>query len=321
MRTIAVLLCMVFSVAFCPIASAAAITVAVRAEAKIRGPWLSLGDIAEVSGDSRERVKMLKELNLGDAPAPGTTWLMNPALLEPKLAASKADFSDIAWSVPSSFKISTLFQRISGKQIGEIAQEYLARLSVGANLSLVDLPEDLQAPVGKLELIPELSGAIRYNVPTTVHVAVRTDGVGFVKVPVQFEVKRYLDVVVAAVNLNAGDILSEQSVRLEKMDAGKLAAGYITEVDKVIGLQLRFAMTPGLVLTERNVKRPIIVQRGEIIQLRARIGELEVAANGVALGAGAAGDLIKVQNSNTKKILTGRVQEDKTVLVLNQAGG
>ena len=321
MRTIAVLICLVFVLAICPVASAAAVTVAVKADSKIRGPWLSLGDIAEVGGEAKDRVKMLRELKLGDAPAPGTTWLMNPALLEPKLAASKADFSDITWSVPANFKITTLSQRVSGRQIGEIAQSHLARLSVGANLSLVDLPEDLQAPEGKLELIPELSGAIRYNVLTTVNVAVRTDGVGFVKVPVQFEVKRYLDVVVAAVNLNAGDILSEQSIRLEKMDAGKLAAGYMTETEKVIGLQLRFAMAPGTVMTERNVKRPIVVQRGEIVQLRARIGELEVAANGVALAAGAAGDLIKVQNSTTKKILTGRVQEDKTVLVLNQTGG
>ena len=151
--------------------------------------------------------------------------------------------------------------------------------------------------------------------------AVRTDGVGFVKIPVKFEVKRFLDVVVVAVNLNAGDIFTEQSIRLEKMDAGKLGAGYMTEPEKVIGLQLRHGMVPGTVVTERNLVRPILVQRGEIVQLRARIGEIEVAANGVTLAAGSAGDLIRVLNTNTKKIMTGRVQEDKTILVLNQTGG
>jgi len=321
MRTIAVLLCIVFILALCPAASAAAVTVAVKAETKVRGPWLNLGDIAEVSGDSKERVKMLKDLNLGDAPAPGTTWLMTPALLEPKLAAAKADFSDITWSVPSNFKISTSGQRVSGRQVSEIAQAYLARISVGANLSLVDLPEDFQAPEGKLELVPELYGSIHYNYPTVVNVAVRADGAGFAKIPVQFEVKRYLDVVVAAVNLNAGDILSEQSLRLEKMDAGKLVAGYVTELKKVVGLQLRYPLAPGSVLSERSVMRPIVVQRGEVVKVLAKIGELEIAANGVALSGGAVGDVIRVQNSNTKKIMTGRVREDKSVLVLDQPGG
>ena len=36
---------------------------------------------------------------------------------------------------------------------------------------------------------------------------------------------------------------------------------------------------------------------------------------------GAAGDLVRVQNLVTKKFLTGRVQNDKSVLVLNQPGG
>ena len=112
----------------------------------------------------------------------------------------------------------------------------------------------MQAPEGKLELAADLVGSIRYNQPTTVAVSVRTDGVGFVKVPVQFEVKRYLDVVVATLSMNAGDIVSPQSVRLERMDAGKLPAGYMTELSKVIGQQVRYAVTPGAVMGGK--KRP-----------------------------------------------------------------
>ena len=39
------------------------------------------------------------------------------------------------------------------------------------------------------------------------------------------------------------------------------------------------------------------------------------------MSQGAAGDLIRVQNLTTKRFLTGRVQEDKSVLVLNYQGG
>ena len=320
-RTIAVLLCMVFMLTLCPVASAAAVTVSVKADARVRGPWLTLGDIADVGGEAKERVKQLREVKLGEAPAPGTTWQMTPELLKPKLVATQADFSDISWSVPANFKITTLSQRVSGREISELAQAYLMKLSVGATLSLVEVPADFQAPEGKLELVPELTGPIHYNIPTTVYVAVRTDAVGYVKVPVLFEVKRYLDVVVATVSMNAGDIVSAQSVRQERMDAGKLTPGYLTELGKVVGLQLRYAVAPGTVIGERNLMRPILIQRGEVVQVRARIGEMEVSASGVALSPGAFGDVIRVQNTNTKKILTGHVQEDKSVLVLNQQGG
>ncbi len=320
-RTLAAILCIGLMLALCPVVFAANVSVAVKPETKVIGPWVTLGDIAVVSGESLERVKKLKELNLGEAPDPGTTVLMTPESLEPKLIATHADFSAITWSVPSQFKITTASQPVSGQKIVDMARSFLTQSATGAILNLIDLPTDIQAPVGKLELTPELSGPVRYNGLTTVNVAIRADGRSYVKVPVQFEVRRYLDVVVAAINLNAGDILSEQSVRLDRMDAGKMPAGYLTELNKAVGLQVRHAIVPGSVISEKSLIHPILVKRGEIVRLVSRIGEIEVAANGIAFAQGAAGDLIRVQNTTTKRILTGRVQDDKSVLVINQPGG
>lgn len=310
------MLCLVTSVVF-----AANLSIAVRPESAVNGPWLTLGDIAVVSGDSVERVKLFRELPLGDAPKPGTTEYLTPATLEPKLAANRVDFTAITWSVPPQFSISTRSQTVSGHQLAEAARSFLVQTATGSTVSLLDLPADLPAPLGRLELASELYGPIRYAGQTTVQVAIRTDGRSFVKVPVQFEVRRLLDVVVATTNLNAGDILTEQSVRLERLDAGKLAPGYLTELDKAIGLRMRYALPPGSVIGERNLTRPILVKRGESVKIVARVGEIEVFANGVSYAQGAAGDLVRVQNLVTKKFLTGRVQNDKSVLVLNQTGG
>lgn len=320
-RSVAALICACLLLAPGPFAYAASLTVSVLAEASVKGPGLTLGDIATVGGDLPERVRMLKELSIGDAPAPGETMFLTPELLKPRLIAAKADFSDITWTVPANFKVTTLSQRISGKKISELALAFLQQQAVGATLNMLDVPSDFQAPAGKLEMVAEISGSLRYSVPTTVQVVVRTEGKPFVRVPVQFEVRRYLDIVVAATNLNAGEVLTAQSLRLERMDAGKLPAGYYTEAGKMVGLQLRYAAVPGAVIYEKALMRPIVIQRGAMVRLSSRIGELEVSANGVALASGAVGDIIRVQNSNTKRMLTGRVQEDKSVLVLDQPGG
>ena len=320
-RMLAVLLGVCLMLTFCPVAFADNVTVAVKTASVVRGPGLTFGDIAEISGGAAERIKVLKDLYLGDAPAPGTTVFLTPQSLEPKLAATHADFSAINWSIPANFKITTASQAVSGKKITELARTFIAQATLGAMVRLVETPADVQAPLGKLELTSELSGQIRYNAPTTVLVAIRTDGGSFVKVPVQFEVKRILDVVVAVGNLNTGEIISAGAVRLEAMDAGKLQPGYLTDLSKVIGMQIRQAVTPGSVLFERSLTRPILVKQGEMIRIAARIGEIEVSAGGVAMTQGAVGDLIRVQNLTTKRFLTGRVQEDKSVLVLNQQGG
>ena len=304
-----------------PVGWAATVSIVVNSDSQVRGPALTLGDIATVSGDPAARVKALRELKLGDAPDPGTTVFMTPESLEPRLAANRIDFSEISWEVPAQFKISTLSQPVSGAKIAEVANAFLTQTAMRSTINRVDLPADIQAPLGKLELVPELSGGIRYNGVTTVNVAIRADGRSFLKTPVRFEIRRYQEVVVAAINLNAGDILTEQSVRLERLDTGSMPAGYLTETGKAVGLQVRYPMPPGSVLSERSVTRPILVRRGELVRILARIGEIEIYANGVSYSQGAVGDLIRVQNTTTKKILTGRVQADKTVLVLNQPGG
>ena len=320
-RALSALLGVCLVLALSPVGFAANVSVAVSPESKVTGPWLKLGDIATVSGEAAERVKMLRELKLGEAPFPGTTVFMTPESLEPKLAANRVDFTEITWSVPAQFKITTLSQPVSGRKIADMAKTFLTQAAMGSMISMLDMPGDIQAPVGKMELAPELFGPIRYNGPTTVNIAIRTEGRIFLKVPVRFEVRRFLDVVVAAVNLNAGDILSEQSVRMERLDTGTMPAGYLTELDKAVGLQVRYPIPPGSVLSERSLTHPILIRRGELVRIVGRVGEIEVYANGIAFSQGAAGDLIRVQNSVTKKILTGRLQEDKSVLVLNQPGG
>ena len=103
--------------AFCPTVFAENVKVAVKPISVVRGPELSFGDIADISGGTVERVTFLKQLRLGDAPAPGSAVFLTPQSLEPLLLATRADFSSITWSVPASFKITTSSQPVSGKKI------------------------------------------------------------------------------------------------------------------------------------------------------------------------------------------------------------
>ena len=210
---------------------------------------------------------------------------------------------------PQLYDLTTL-QRDANRLLGFTAQQTLNYAQSLYEKKLATYPRiDSRFLTGDMAAgLPELVNLCYMRLP-------------FAKVPVQFEVKRILEVVVVVENLNAGEIIQARSVRLESMDAGKLQPGYLTDLSKVVGMQIRQAAPPGSVVFERSLTRPILVKQGEMIRIAARIGEIEVSAGGVAMSQGAAGDLIRVQNLTTKRFLTGRVQEDKSVLVLNYQGG
>jgi flagella basal body P-ring formation protein FlgA len=308
----------------------AAVTIAVKAESTVSGPNLTLGDIAAITGGESERIKQLKNLSLGDAPPPGVTGILTPELLEPRLIATRADFTGVTWEVPKQFRITTASQFIGGIGIQAAAENYLRRmlekegLVAGADdltLNRLDTAADMRVPTGKMELVPELYGAVRYHIPTTVMVSVRTDGKTFAKIPLRFEVRRFQNVAVAAVTLGSGDSVSNGSLKFERMDVGKLAAGYITDFAQYEGWLARNAIAPGTVLTENMIVKPTLIKRGDTVRIVARIGQMEVSAAGLALSQGGVGDRIRVQNIDTKKYLSGRVQADKSVLVMEDRGG
>lgn len=310
--------------------SEAAVTIAVKAESSVNGPSLTLSDIAVVSGDDAQRVKLLKDLQLGNAPPPGVTAQMTPELLEPRLLATRADFSGITWIVPKLFRIATASQFVSGRSVQDAAESYLKHLlekegaGVGSGdltVNRLDVAQDMRVPVGKLELATELYGQIKYNVPTTVMTIIRTDGRSFNRIPLRFELRRFQNVAVTVNGLAAGDPVTASTLRFERMDVGKLPAGYIADVVPFDGWLLRYAVTPGTVITEAMLVKPLLVRRGDTIRIVARVGQMEVSAAGLALSQGGIGDRIRVQNLDSKRYLSGRIQADKSVLVLEDRGG
>ena len=311
-------------------AAQAAVTIAVKAESTVAGPALILGDIAAITGSETERIKHLKSLSLGEAPPPGVTGFLTPELLEPRLVATRADFTGVTWEVPKQFRITTASQFVGGNSLQATAETFLRRLlekeglAAGTDdltISRLDTASDMRAPTGKLELAAELYGGVRYHVPTIVMVSVRTDGKSFAKIPIRFEVRRFQNVAVAAIGLGSGDVVNNTLLRFERMDIGKLPAGYINDFAQYEGWLARNMIAPGTVLTENMIVKPTLIKRGDTVRIVARIGQMEVSAAGLALSQGGVGDRIRVQNIDTKKYLSGRVQADKSVLVLEDRGG
>jgi len=310
---------------FAPVASAEGITIAVLQDSTVQGPVMTLGEIAEVNGDNPARLKTLREVKIGAVAAPGTSLTMTPEMLGARLIASGADFTGVTWDVPRSFRVVTASQIVGGQRIADAAKSFIEKsiggsrpLSSGSSvtISLLETPADLTAPRGKLELIAQIPAGIRHSSPTLAVVSVRTDGRPYTEVTVRFEVKRYEDVIVAANTIDTGDSLSAPDLRIERADVGPLGNLYFTDAAKAIGMTARRPIPRGTVLNSSMLTSTLVIKRGATVQIVAKVGDMQVGATGQALNDGAVGDLVRVQNLDTKKIITGRVQADATVLIM-----
>jgi flagella basal body P-ring formation protein FlgA len=178
--------------------------------------------------------------------------------------------------------------------------------------------QDNVVPAGGLSFAVELPYGIRYNMPTTVSVSLMVDGRLYAKEILKFDVRLYRQVVVAARNMAVGETVTTESVRYERMDVGRLAPGYVTDMDKLAGLVTRRSVASGQPLNGSMVQKPVMVKRGSIVTIVARVNGIEVSVYGQSLQNGREGQVIRVKNINSNKTVAAKVIDSGTVEVLTR---
>ncbi len=148
---------------------------------------------------------------------------------------------------------------------------------------------------------------------TTVGVRCHTPKPWTLYVPV--EVKASVNTVVLRDTTARGTVLAASDLRLEKRPADSLHGGTLSTVDAAVGKQLRRNLRAGTTLRLSMLDDPQAIARGQSTLLLSVINNIEVVMSGTALTGGAAGDTIKVRNTQSGRLLEGVVLDDGRVLV------
>jgi len=301
---------------------AESVTIAMPPEVSIEGPMMTLGQLADISGDDEPFVEKLRQFKLGNAPFPGRSVVLTKALLVMRLGSMGSNVSSIVWQMPEAVTVTTRFQSISGqvlidKAITAVEQRVGRRVSSGElSIAPIGRVQDVVVPVGDIVLTSELPYGISYNSTTAITVAVSVNGQVVSKINLRLAVKLYQQVAVVTRQISLGEIVTTDKLHYERMDSGRLGSGYFTDMNKVQGLISRRSLPPGMVITGAMVNKPVLIKRGDIVNIVAHIGSMEVTAAGQAMQNGSEGQLIRVQNINSTKIISAKVLNESTVQVL-----
>ncbi|HLF97956.1 MAG TPA: flagellar basal body P-ring formation chaperone FlgA [Methylococcaceae bacterium] len=138
-------------------------------------------------------------------------------------------------------------------------------------------------------------------------VGVRCAGSNPWTVYVRATVHLFLDVAVLR-NARAKDaIVGEADLDFVRKDAAGLRGGYLSDPAQIMGRQLKRALPAGTVLTPDVLTAPRIVRRGQQVVIRSSGAALSVQMSGEALEDGEDGQRIHVRNSQSRRIVEGRV--------------
>jgi len=132
--------------------------------------------------------------------------------------------------------------------------------------------------------------------------------------PREFIVRAELsaEVVVALRPLPANQPIAAADLALARRDVSALRDAS-SEIEAVQGLSARRALKAGQVVQTGLLIEPLLVKRGAAVRIVARSGPVEVSASGEALDAGRRGEIVRVRNSNTGKVIRARVTGDAQV--------
>ncbi len=113
-----------------------------------------------------------------------------------------------------------------------------------------------------------------------------------------------------------GETIALAALRQVTLAAGRHKPEAVaTEADELEGKVARRTLLPGRYIPANAIREAWLVEQGASVQVYFVAGPLTISAAGVTLQPGSAGDLVKVRNVDSGKVITGTVMPDGTVQV------
>lgn len=112
---------------------------------------------------------------------------------------------------------------------------------------------------------------------------------------------------VLARNLQKGDAIRAEDFQMERREKESAGDDVVMDTKSLIGRVARNTMRVGLVLRDRDLVRPILVERNAAVTMHLDVPGIQLTMKGKALEQGAIGELISVQNLTSKRTVQGIV--------------
>jgi len=112
-----------------------------------------------------------------------------------------------------------------------------------------------------------------------------------------------------------GEIIGESDIKLAWVPESQIHKNTILNAKNLIGKEIKQEHNEGSFLTSSNVISPRLVLKGTMVTMKIRTPSMIITAQGRALQDGAKGDMVRIKNMQSHRIIEAVVEADGVVKV------
>ncbi|MFH1671943.1 MAG: flagellar basal body P-ring formation chaperone FlgA [Pseudomonadota bacterium] len=308
---------MLAAYSLCAAGMDAPLTVVVKSKASVRGEKIYLRDIAQINGE-KNITQQVGSVCLGSASRPGNMRSLKGKRIEAILSSKRFWPVGATITVPKAVEVARRSQLVSETRYKEALHRYVrARVEDDVDLSISDFKVIGNRPVPEGSVTLKISDTtdrkmVGYlSMAAVVHVDNKIER----RVTLTGWVNVYKNVLSSVRMLKKSQVITENDLQLVRRDISKLPPNVVFSAKEVMGKRLKHSVRAGDYLREDMVEDIPVVQKGDHVIIMAESSILRVTVIGKTLEEGCPGEMIKVKNSMSKKIISARVIDASTVKV------
>lgn len=123
----------------------------------------------------------------------------------------------------------------------------------------------------------------------------------------------FLPVVHAARVIERGQTIASEQLQLQEVNIGKTSRGFYNSLDEVVGQGAKRRVRAGQLIAPNLLAAPLLIRRGQQVTIVASQDGISASATGEALANGREGEVIRVRNLGSQKVIEAQVVEEGVV--------
>ena len=174
-------------------------------------------------------------------------------------------------------------------------------------ISDITFDDTIQLPTGKLtyRIVPNRNEDFLGRTILALHLFV--DGEPVRRLWVNATIAVTTDVVTVVQPLGKYQHIEPADLSIERRDLAELPSDTVSRIEDALGNRTTRMIYPNTVLQSSMISSPPLVKRGDIVKIVANAGTMTITATGMVKQQGCKGEMVRVVNTDSNRIVTARV--------------
>jgi len=287
----------------------AANAASLRNNVTVTGPVVTLGDVLTGAGKAAS-------VQIANSPAPGQRMMLSAGVIG-RIAVD----NDVKWENP--YDLSAVAVTRAGKQVSHTAIEAGIADAIKAqgdesrkSIQLSATQGALYVPVNAPDTVNVTD--MNYNAGTgmfTATLALPTDGGQTASATVTGRATDVVRIPVLNRSISRGEVINKRDIEWTDISPNRAQGSVISDAVDLIGKAARRPLRAEIPLRSNDVQEPILVGKNTMVTLVAATPNLVLTTVGRSLDEGGKGDVIRVMNNHSHKVIEGTVLSSGQVRV------